>query len=99
MDGATLHSVTETGRALLEALDEEEPFRLLGTVLEKLQELFTIEGRRESTTVRQLLLFAPTFKPLLHQRQLVGDIVANQSHNHELLSSGSPLVAVRIPAL
>lgn len=61
MDDTVSPTATETGRALLEALDEEEPFRLLGTVLGRLQELYTIGGRKESTTVRQLPLITPGF--------------------------------------
>jgi hypothetical protein len=61
MDGTVLHTATETGRALLEALSEEEPFRLLATVPGKLQELRTTGRGRESTTVRQLPLLAPYF--------------------------------------
>lgn len=49
---AALYTAAETGRALLDAMDAEEPFRLLSTIPEKLQELYTIGGRRESTVVR-----------------------------------------------
>lgn len=48
---AALYAAAETGRALLDALDAEEPFRLLTTIPRKLQELRTIGGRRESTVV------------------------------------------------
>jgi len=61
MDSTILDTATETGRALLEALDVEEPFRLLNTIPEKLQELCTIGGHRESTTVRQVPPIAPKF--------------------------------------
>lgn len=61
MDDTALYTATETGRALLEALDAEEPFRLLSTIPEKLQELCTIGGRRESTTVGQWSPLTPDF--------------------------------------
>ena len=49
--GAAPYTATETGRALLTAMDVEEPFQLLSTLPRKLQELRSIGGHRESTTV------------------------------------------------
>lgn len=49
---AALNAAAETGRALLDAMDAEEPFRLLSTIPGKLQELCTVGGRLESTVVR-----------------------------------------------
>ena len=41
-------------------MDVEEPFRLLSSIPERLQELRIIEGRKESTVVGLLLPLTPS---------------------------------------
>ena len=60
MAAAVPYTATQTGRALLAAMDVEEPFRLLSSIPERLQELRIIEGRKESTVVGLLLPLTPS---------------------------------------
>lgn len=48
------YTTTETGRALLAAMCEEEPFRTLSEIPAKLQSLRTITERKEVGKVRYL---------------------------------------------
>jgi len=52
----TPYTATEAGRALLAAMNTEEPFKLLSTLPQRLEELCAIQGHRESTEVSQAVL-------------------------------------------
>ena len=85
--GAISYTAAETGRALLVAMEAEEPLKLLNTLPRRLEELHAIQGRWESTEVSRANF--PLF--CLHnstQRQLVCDIALNQSQSYDLISSG-----------
>lgn len=81
------YTATEAGRALLAAMNAEEPFTLLSTLPQRLEELCTIQGRQESAEVSQTVLSLPGLLNS-NQRQLVGDITLSQSQNFDSISSG-----------
>ena len=59
--GGTTYTAAETGKALLEAMDAEEPFKLLSALPRRLEELRTIQGHLESTEVGRLSSHFPIY--------------------------------------
>ena len=96
--GETSYTAAETGRALLEAMSVEEPFKLLSALPRRLEELRAIQCRREPTEVGQPVF---SLSGLLNsaQGQLVGEIALNQSQNLESISSGQYHVSSDRPRL
>ena len=54
------YTARQTGRALLAAMDVEEPFRLLSSIPERLQELRIAKRRKDSTMVGLLPPHTPS---------------------------------------